>query len=125
MFLLFLLRLIATVLTAPVTVSALLAPHSNYRHLGYHRGGWSGPRRTQRISSHVILSARSSTARDATATTGRNSSNNGNVDKSNEDAKTTATTAVPESHPAKTTPQFLAGLWRLIAEGNHMVRGVS
>ena len=27
--------------------------------------------------------------------------------------------------PAKTTPEFLAGLWRLIAQGNDMVRGVS
>jgi len=27
------------------------------------------------------------------------------------------------SYPAETTPQFLAGLWKLIAEGNHMVRG--
>ena len=27
--------------------------------------------------------------------------------------------------PAKTTPQFLAGLWKLIAKGNHLVRGVS
>ena len=27
--------------------------------------------------------------------------------------------------PAKTTPEFLAGLWKLIAKGNHMVKGVS
>jgi hypothetical protein len=27
--------------------------------------------------------------------------------------------------PAKTTAQFLAGLWKLIAKGNDMVRGVS
>ena len=33
-------------------------------------------------------------------------------------------TAIP-TDPAKTTPQFLAGLWRLIAKGNDMVRGVS
>ena len=31
---------------------------------------------------------------------------------------------IPVDH-AKTTPQFLAGLWKLIAKGNHMVRGVS
>ena len=31
---------------------------------------------------------------------------------------------IPVNH-AKTTPQFLAGLWKLIAKGNHMVRGVS
>lgn len=29
------------------------------------------------------------------------------------------------SDPARTTPEFLAGLWRLIAKGNTMVRGVS
>jgi hypothetical protein len=29
------------------------------------------------------------------------------------------------SDPAKTTPEFLAGLWNLIAKGNTMVRGVS
>jgi hypothetical protein len=29
------------------------------------------------------------------------------------------------SDPAKTTTQFLAGIWQLIAQGNHMVRGVS
>ena len=29
------------------------------------------------------------------------------------------------SDDASTTPQFLAGLWQLIARGNHMVRGVS
>lgn len=29
------------------------------------------------------------------------------------------------SDDAKTTPEFLAGLWQLIAKGNHMVRGVS
>ena len=28
------------------------------------------------------------------------------------------------SDPAKTTPQFLTGLWKLIARGNHMVKGV-
>lgn len=28
-----------------------------------------------------------------------------------------------QSDPAKTTPQFLAGLWRLIAKGNHMFKG--
>lgn len=32
--------------------------------------------------------------------------------------------AIPVDH-AKTTAQFLAGLWKLIAKGNHMVRGVS
>jgi len=32
--------------------------------------------------------------------------------------------AIP-TDPAKTTPEFLAGLWRLIAKGNHMVRGES
>ena len=32
--------------------------------------------------------------------------------------------AVPVDH-AETTAQFLAGLWKLIAKGNHMVRGVS
>ncbi len=31
---------------------------------------------------------------------------------------------IPVNH-AKTTAQFLAGLWKLIAKGNHMVRGVS
>ena len=30
-----------------------------------------------------------------------------------------------ETDPAKTTPEFLAGLWRLIAKGNDMVKGVS
>mmetsp|Transcript_14521 Transcript_14521/g.40373 ORF Transcript_14521/g.40373 Transcript_14521/m.40373 type:complete len:521 (-) Transcript_14521:222-1784(-) len=34
------------------------------------------------------------------------------------------TTTIP-SDPAKTTAQFLAGLWRLIAKGNHMFRGES
>lgn len=29
------------------------------------------------------------------------------------------------SDPASTTPQFLSGLWQLIAKGNSMVRGVS
>jgi hypothetical protein len=29
------------------------------------------------------------------------------------------------SDPAKTTSQFLTGLWHLIARGNNMVRGVS
>ena len=29
------------------------------------------------------------------------------------------------SDPASTTPEFLSGLWHLIAKGNHMVRGVS
>ena len=29
------------------------------------------------------------------------------------------------SDAAVTTPEFLAGLWQLIARGNHMVRGVS
>jgi hypothetical protein len=29
------------------------------------------------------------------------------------------------SDPARTTPQFLTGLWQLIARGNTMVRGVS
>ena len=29
------------------------------------------------------------------------------------------------SDDAKTTPEFLAGLWQLIARGNHMIRGVS
>jgi hypothetical protein len=29
------------------------------------------------------------------------------------------------SDPASTTPEFLAGLWQLIAQGNNMVRGVS
>ncbi len=29
------------------------------------------------------------------------------------------------SDPARTTPEFLAALWQLIARGNQMVRGVS
>jgi len=29
------------------------------------------------------------------------------------------------SDPAKTTPEFLTGLWKLIAKGNHMVKGES
>ena len=30
-----------------------------------------------------------------------------------------------QTDPAKTTPEFIAGLWKLIAKGNHMVKGVS
>ncbi|VEU44675.1 unnamed protein product [Pseudo-nitzschia multistriata] len=39
-------------------------------------------------------------------------------------ADNTETAAIP-SDPAKTTSQFLAGLWRLIAKGNKLVRGES
>lgn len=39
--------------------------------------------------------------------------------------KDTAEAASIPSDPAKTIPQFLAGLWRLIAKGNHLVRGES
>lgn len=42
------------------------------------------------------------------------------IDTDDEDDET-----VLPSDPASTTPEFLAGLWQLIAQGNNMVRGVS
>ena len=41
------------------------------------------------------------------------------INTENDESKTLS------SDPARTTPEFLAGLWRLIAKGNTMVRGVS